>query len=167
MTKNNDLLITLGLVSMMLLAGTAGAEDKINPWQDCGIGASVFPKNNIGAAISNVIWDLGTTALTSAASSPDTCKSERANAARFIQQTYDQLANETAIGEGRYLTAVVGLMGCSTSRQAKLVERLRVQMASYITEDSFADRTRAEKAERYFYTLEGIIQADVSGQCLS
>lgn len=167
MPNNKNLFVTLILTSVFLLAGAASAEDKLNPWQDCGIGAGVFPKNGTAAAISNVISDLGTTAVSSAMSSPDSCQGERANAARFIHETYEQLANETAIGEGRYLTAAVGLLGCTAAGQAEVIGQLRVQMGSYITEDGFVDRPRAEKAERYFYTLEGIIEADLSGQCVS
>src|SRR5688572_5993856 len=37
-----------------------------NPFSDCGIGAALFPKTGWAAVTSNVIWDIGTTALTSA-----------------------------------------------------------------------------------------------------
>ncbi|MCC5879985.1 MAG: DUF3015 domain-containing protein, partial [Idiomarina sp.] len=45
------------------------AVDDINPWQHCGIGAMIFDDNTTAAAVSNVIWDSGTTAFTSATAS--------------------------------------------------------------------------------------------------
>ncbi|MBI3771765.1 MAG: hypothetical protein HY272_03590 [Gammaproteobacteria bacterium] len=42
-----------------------------NPWLDCGIGAMIFTETKWAAVTSNVIWDLGTTAVTSGASTPN------------------------------------------------------------------------------------------------
>ena len=39
-----------------------------NPYTDCGIGAALFPNTHWAAATSNVIFDLGITAITSATS---------------------------------------------------------------------------------------------------
>ena len=56
--------ITLATTLMAaLLSGNAMAQDDINPWKHCGIGAMIFDDNGAAAAISNIIWDLGTTAL--------------------------------------------------------------------------------------------------------
>ena len=45
-----------------------------NPFSDCGIGAALFPDTSWAAVTSNITWDIGTTALTSATMSPGTCR---------------------------------------------------------------------------------------------
>ena len=86
-------LTTLGLsVTAILLSSNVIAESKPSPYPDCGIGAALF-ENNTGATISNVIWDLGTTALTSATASPETCEGFNPDAAAFIEKY------KTAFGE--------------------------------------------------------------------
>ena len=37
-----------------------------NPFSDYGIGAALFPTSDVGATVSNVNWDVGTTAVASA-----------------------------------------------------------------------------------------------------
>ncbi|MFT6992708.1 MAG: hypothetical protein ACJASL_004709, partial [Paraglaciecola sp.] len=59
------IITTVAAIAALSLTSTHSfaqdAEVKLNPWQDCGLGAMVFPDNGVAAAISNVIWDLGTT----------------------------------------------------------------------------------------------------------
>ena len=58
------------------LSSNAMADDhmeKVNPWKQCGIGAMIFDDNGTAAAISNIIWDLGTTALSTKISSEESC----------------------------------------------------------------------------------------------
>ena len=69
----------LGATTALTLSATTFANDhqgEINPWQHCGIGAAIFDDNTTAAAISNVIWDSGTTAVTSATISPGSCEGE-------------------------------------------------------------------------------------------
>ena len=65
--------LLLALILITLPLGTAFAEKKQgsgpNPYVECGIGAAIFPEVHWAAATSNVTWDLGSTALTSAISS--------------------------------------------------------------------------------------------------
>ena len=82
----------------ILSVGTMPAK-AANPYSECGIGAAIFPKNGAAAAISNVIWDLGSTAVTSATLSPDTCSAETVDTAKFILETIDNLESDVAIGE--------------------------------------------------------------------
>ncbi|MEM9169924.1 MAG: DUF3015 family protein [Pseudomonadota bacterium] len=140
-------------------------EDDINPWQDCGIGAMVFPERPVGAAISNIIWDLGSTAVTSKLSSPDTCEGERVKAALFIQRTYAELAVETAKGRGDHLTALAGLYGCDAAVQSALIADVRGAMASTAAAPDFAELDRSAKAERYFLDFDAAVSTSYSGRC--
>ena len=82
-----------------------------NPYSDCGIGAALFTETKWAAVTSNVIWDLGITAITSATASPETCSGKKVETAQFIIDNYDNLAEETAKGQGTHLIAMLGLRG--------------------------------------------------------
>ena len=100
------------LIASTLLAGNAIAEEKptINPWKHCGIGAMIFDDNGAAAAISNVIWDLGTTAVSSKVSSEDSCDGKEVKTAQFIQDNYDQVIEETSQGAGIHLTSMLNML---------------------------------------------------------
>ncbi|MEM7741983.1 MAG: DUF3015 family protein, partial [Pseudomonadota bacterium] len=107
--------------------------DTINPWLDCGIGAMIFPADNLeyAAVISNLIWDLGTTAVTSALSSPDTCNgTSNVEMAIFIERTYATLEAELAKGHGDNVTALAALAGADDD--ASFVAALRADMADIL-----------------------------------
>ena len=72
---------TVAASALMPVAAQAEGSKKLNPWQDCGIGAMIFPNNGAAAAISNIIWDLGTTAVSTNVSSQESCASEKAQTA--------------------------------------------------------------------------------------
>lgn len=65
-----------------------------NAFSQCGIGAAIFTKNETAAIISNIIWDLGTTAFSSQTSSPESCSGASTTAALFINETYPVLEEQ-------------------------------------------------------------------------
>lgn len=77
MFKKTLLIFCLSLVGV---SSTANSQE-INAWKHCGIGAMIFNDNETAAAISNVIWDLGTTALSSKISSQESCEGAAAQTA--------------------------------------------------------------------------------------
>lgn len=141
------------LIALSATSVTAATKEDINPWQHCGIGAMIFDDNTTAAAISNVIWDSGTTAVTSATISPDTCNSKEIEVAQFIDETYDQLAIETAMGEGEYLAAALGLMNCSTAAGVDVVSQLRADLQSVSADADYAEQPHADKAFQYYNSL--------------
>ncbi|MGM0544072.1 MAG: DUF3015 family protein [Pseudomonadota bacterium] len=145
----------LGATTVLTLSTTAFANDHqgdINPWQHCGIGAAIFDNNTTAAALSNVIWDSGTTAVTSATISPETCESEEVKVAQFIDETYDQLAMEAAMGEGEHLTAALGLVGCDASNSAS-VSQLRNDLSTVSADASYSSMSHEDKAYRFYNSL--------------
>lgn len=145
----------LGATAVLTLSTTTFANDHqgdINPWQHCGIGAAIFDDNTTAAAISNVIWDSGTTAVTSATISPETCESEEVKVAQFIDETYDQLAMEAAIGEGEHLTAALGLVGCDANNSAS-VSQLRNDLSTFSADTSYSSMSHEDKAYRFYNSL--------------
>ncbi|GAA3896322.1 hypothetical protein GCM10022228_03900 [Halomonas cibimaris] len=141
--------------SLLALSATSvSASDDINPWQHCGIGAAIFDSNTTAAALSNVIWDSGTTAVTSATMSPETCNSKEVEVAQFIDESYDQLALETAMGEGEYLNAALSLMNCRHSAtQDNVVRQLRSDLSAASAVSSYTEQPYAAKAYDYYKSL--------------
>lgn len=123
----------------------------VNPWQECGIGAAIFPDHGIAAAISNIIWDLGTTAVTSATVSKDTCAGSNVIAAKFIDENYAQVESELAIGEGRHVNAMLSLLGCEASQQDAVINALRSELVI----DS--EKTNSEKAEALYFSAQNAV----------
>ncbi|MCI5045941.1 MAG: DUF3015 domain-containing protein [Aquisalinus sp.] len=156
------LISTIVASAAVIVAGTASAQnspmrDAPNPWLDCGIGAMIFPDDNLelGAGISNIIWDLGTTAVTSAASSPDTCSGlSNVRSAMFIQKSYAQLETEIARGEGENLTALSSLAGCSAETQPAFVQSVRQSAAQRMASPEFETMSYNQKSEALYYASE-------------
>ena len=124
-----------------------------NPYSDCGIGAAIFPNNSALAATSNVIWDVGTTAVISATASPQTCQGSNAQTAQFILDTYDNIIEETAKGSGQHLTAMLNILGCSENSHAQILSNVRSKIAGSVTAVSYTEITQLEKASQYYDSL--------------
>ncbi|HEX5806305.1 MAG TPA: DUF3015 family protein [Macromonas sp.] len=137
----------------------AQAQDKTpgsgpNPYVDCGIGAALFQDTHWAAVTSNVIWDLGTTAITSATSSPETCSRKKVAAAMFINDTYERLAEETSRGEGEHLTTVMNIMECSPVERVAAIEATRTSMGAVVSQPGYAAQPRIEKASQFFNAVQ-------------
>jgi len=153
------------LVAISLITGLSSlnvsAESDPNPFANCGIGAALF-KNDTGAVISNVIWDLGSTALTSGVSSPDTCEGKEAKTAEFIYESFNQIAEETAKGEGEHLTAMLNLAGCASSEHAAVIKSVRGNFANSVKDSVYSNKTTLQKTEAYYQNLRASSQGSCS-----
>src|ERR1700716_1537447 len=92
------------LLAAVTMVGMAQGKPKkeLNPWIDCGIGAMIFEETTWAAVSSNIIWDLGTTAVISDQSSQNNCNSKKAKTALYIGATYANLSEETVKGDGKH-----------------------------------------------------------------
>lgn len=127
----------------ILGSNSAFADDKLNPWRDCGIGAMIFPTVPAGAVISNIIWDWGTTAVTSNASSPDTCEGETVKVAQFIEQTFAPLEEQTANGNGQHVTAMLNILGCNANTHNSIIKNVRTSYAKELASSDQAEKPQA------------------------
>lgn len=141
------------------------ATKQVNPWIDCGIGAMIFPRTQVGAVISNVIWDLGTTAVTSAISSKQTCAGSNVVAARFINQTYTSLEQQTAIGKGSHLSAMLDIYGCDTVAQQQIINSIRVEFGQDVGAADYENKTLQQKAQAYYFMVNDQVSNQFKGQC--
>ncbi|MEJ2763819.1 DUF3015 family protein [Photobacterium sp. MCCC 1A19761] len=151
------LITAVAIASAVLAAPMSMADGKassgLNPWTDCGIGAMIFEDIAPAAAISNVIWDLGTTAVTSAGLSVNTCAGANVKTAMFIQQSYNNIIEETAIGNGEHITAMLDLLEVTPAARADVIAAVRADMAGIVSQPNYANATTAEKAELYYNAL--------------
>jgi hypothetical protein len=172
---NIKLLLTASLVTAALgiSMATLAEEDKKpvdktpgsgpNPYTDCGIGAALFTETKWAAVTSNVIWDLGLTALTSATASPQTCSGKKIAAALFIHHTYDKLAEETASGQGEHLTTVLNIFECDNSRHVNAVRQIRGAMGHAVATPNYIEQTHIDKASNYYSIVEKAVNTSCSG----
>lgn len=154
------LFLSLAVVPAVASAADAANSKNLNPWTDCGIGAMIFDNTTWAAAISNVIWDLGTTAVTSNASSQNTCSGKNAKVAMLIGTTYANLEEETVKGNGQHLHAMLNIMNCDPSSHENIISAVRSEFGQYLRDASYSEKTSLMKAEGYY----NIVQAKVSGE---
>jgi hypothetical protein len=155
----------LTVVSTQSFAETKKAGTGPNPYRDCGIGAALFPDTNWAAVSSNVIWDVGTTAVTSATMSADTCNGNEVVAAEFILNTYDNLIEETAQGQGEHLATILNIYGCNTDQQPMIVNDIRTKAAADISSEAFAELNDVEKASRLYENIQSTVSNEFSAHC--
>lgn len=123
-------------------------------YEECGIGAMIAPESPAVAAVTNVTWDLGTTAIMSNISSPDTCvggKEEKL--AAFIHDSYNDLERNLASGSGTHLDALIVLAGydvrTARDRQA-CVDKLRDGFTEIVSDAGYTQKNRYEKAKALY-----------------
>ncbi|WP_443747365.1 DUF3015 family protein [Asticcacaulis solisilvae] len=150
------------------LSTTAHAEDakpQPNAYTECGIGAAIFNNNHVAAAISNVIWDWGTTALSSAVSSPDQCSGTHAKTAMLVGSSYAALETDIAVGQGKYLTALADVMNCQQSARTALYNDIRVSFADVATKPEFVNMTKDQKAAALYNVVDTTVATKYSATC--
>lgn len=128
------------LVAVSALSTNAFAQENvenINAWKHCGIGAAIFDDNGTAAALSNVIWDLGTTALSSQISSEDSCSGKRAVVAVFIQNNFNSVLEQTAMGEGEHVNAMLEILEVEENDKASVIAAVRESVNAETEVDAY------------------------------
>jgi hypothetical protein len=138
------------LAVMILIPFAAHAEQKVqgsgpNPYTECGIGAAIFKDVSWAAATSNVTWDLGSTALTSALSSPEMCNPKKVQTASLVIETLPELEKDLAMGDGEYVVALAETMGCSNQKDAVIAD-MRSSYSAAVSKVSYSDSQKADRA---------------------
>ncbi len=150
-------LLSTAVISPVMAGDQPGSGP--NPFSDCGIGAALFD-NDVGATISNVIWDIGLTAMTSATASPETCSTRDVEAAEFVLESHDSLMEETARGEGRHLDALMNMLNVDKAERPEVVTRLRADMVNELASADYASQTRVERAERFYFSVMDAVSTE-------
>lgn len=148
------LILAAAITSSIIISPvTLAAQSGINPWTECGIGAMIFQDTAPAAAISNVIWDFGTTAVTSAGISQQTCEGSNVKTAMFIQQSYNNIIEETAKGSGEHLTAMLDILEVNQTDRLKIMANVRADMAEIVGQSAYSSATTIEKPKIYYNSL--------------
>ncbi len=151
------ILLSIFAVTVMASPVYAASGKISNPWQECGLGAMIFPNNNVAAAISNVIWDLGTTALTSASASEETCKGKKNfAAARFVSSAYSEIEEDIAKGNGKHMNAALDLFNVKPQEKQIVKVKLRQKLAKLHAVPSYEKLAKTTKAQTIYYLLESV-----------
>lgn len=138
--KKNQFALGLILAAISLSASAKGP----NPFTDCGVGAALFPDTNWAAVTSNATWDLGSTALTSATASPDTCTKNGEKTALYIRDSYDQIIEESARGENKHLVAALDIYGCNNAGAA--AKSVTTSLKTSVSSDAYGTKQHIEKS---------------------
>lgn len=139
------MLTVLVLLIGLLAVQSATAREFADIYTDCGLGAMIAPTNDAVAALTNVTWDLGTTAISSDISCPESCKGGQAKVAAFIYDAYDYLETDLACGSGEYLDILAEI-----AEEDIAIDSLRDAFAAQVASDEYAAMTRFEKAEALY-----------------
>ena len=161
-------------LSILITVNSAHSEEankkQLNPWTQCGIGAMIFNGESggwaAGAAISNIIWDLGTTAVTSNLSSQETCSRAKWNTAMFIDENLKELEQQTAQGYGDHIDAMLDLYQCDSSVRSSVVSNLRRDMIATISAENYAALSHSEKAFSYYSSVEAAVSNSKACQAI-
>jgi hypothetical protein len=146
-------LLAVTFAASLALAQTATAREFADIYIDCGLGAIIAPRTPVVAAITNVTWDLGTTAISSNLSSPETCSGGQARMAAFVHDAYESLEVELAAGEGRYLDSLTALAGIEQDDKAAFVQDVRKQFAQSVAAADYTQQALFTKAENLYNIL--------------
>lgn len=141
----------------LTLPQEADAREFADIYTDCGLGAMIAPNNDAVAAVTNVTWDLGTTAISSNASSPETCQGGEAESVALILRSYPELERDLANGEGEHLDALMSLVGVGAEQQTVVIESMRRDFASLVSADDYATSSRETKAAALYDLLYATI----------
>lgn len=138
--------LALGTITTALLtvSSLTFAQSGPNPFKDCGIGAALFANTPWAAVTSNIIWDVGTTAVISATASPETCSGSEYKTAVFINETFESLEQDLIQGEGEFVDTLATIMSCDAETKSTLTEEVRQNMA---TAPYAENAERLDKAE--------------------
>ena len=143
------------LVVMLALPQIGMAREFAEIYTDCGIGGMIAPRSDAVAAVTNVTWDLGTTAISSNISSPDSCSGGQAEKAAFIHDSYDALELDLASGHGTYLDALAALAGHEGQAQQRFVTAVRAGFAKLVAAPDYHEQNRFAKAEALYNLVNG------------
>ncbi|CAA6819380.1 MAG: Unknown protein [uncultured Sulfurovum sp.] len=140
--KKIKLSIAILAVSVLFLPQLQ-AREFTDIYTECGLGAMLAPSNRTIAAITNVTWDLGTTAVSTNISSPESCQGEEAKTAAFIGKSYDDLELEIASGEGKYFDTLATM-------SSKNMEDIRTEFSALVASTEYAEMSKMEKVEKLY-----------------
>lgn len=143
-------ILALVLFAVLAFSQPGMAREFADIYTDCGLGAMIAPRNDAVAAVTNVTWDCGTTAISSQATTPDSCQGGKEKLAWFINDSYESLENDLASGQGTYLDTLLVLAGRDSLGKDEYIAALRIDFAKIVADPTYTNQSRFEKAEALY-----------------
>lgn len=137
-----------GVMALSVQNGYAAeTKDVQGIYEECGLGGLIFPRWPVGASVSNVTWDLGTTAATSGLTTPDACKGGQAKLASYIYKSYDSIEKDLAKGDGKYLDMLALLSETTVDNKNAFIEDVRGKFRAAVEKKEYSTLSRLEKSK--------------------
>lgn len=152
-TKTMKLSIAAITALVLTTAQDSQAREFADIYTECGLGAMIAPKNAAVAAVTNVTWDLGTTAISSNISSADTCAGGKAKVAAFINDSYENIEKDLAKGEGKYLNTLASLAKNDSQTNEEFISSLRNEFSKTIASSEYSKLSTYKKSEKLYNTI--------------
>lgn len=143
-------MIVAALATLALPQVASADRDFAGIYTECGLGAMIAPKSDAVAAVTNVTWDLGTTAILSNLSSPESCKGGKAKVAAFINDSYNKIEKDLASGDGKYLRTLASLATPAGESKDAFIASLRKDFALVVASNDYSSATNYQKAEKLY-----------------
>ena len=144
--------VCLAALSVPVCTQVSQAREFADIYTECGLGAMIAPRNSAVAAITNVTSDLGTTAISSNISSPDSCQGGQGRTAAFINKAYESLEANLAGGNGKYLDTLAALAVTDPLARQSFKDALRKDFAEAVAVPGYLSKSRFER-EQMLYNL--------------
>lgn len=128
-------MVLLGLLSLSL-AASVQARSFGEIYTQCGLGGALASSVPAVAAITNITWDLGTTAITSNISSEGTCAGKSEKVVAFISDSYENLEKDLAQGEGKYLDTLISMTKPTNTTKEAFVASIRSEFAPVVASNA-------------------------------
>ena len=126
-------------------------------YTDCGIGGLLtapIPEgggHDFLAVVSNIVWDLGSTAISSNVSSVDTCASgKKEKVAAFINNSYQELEKDLAKGEGVYLDTLISMAKPENMDNISYKTQLRSDFSNVVSSVDYEKMNQYQKSESLY-----------------
>lgn len=161
----------LSLVSAFILATcslTSFAEGRTAEqiYKECGIGGALFGSSSpLLAMISNITWDLGTTAATSEMTDACSVDSAEVAAAIYIHEAYDLVETDISKGNGQYLNALTSILSCETKSVDQLIGEIRTEFADVIDASDYQGLEKSAKANALYELIKPHLSSSDSASC--
>ena len=134
-------------------------------YTDCGIGAMIAPTNDAVAAVTNVTWDSGTTAISTNVSSDESCSGGQEKTAAYIHDAYEQIESDLAAGTGKYLDTLAAVAGCNVSKRSKIISQFRSDFVENVKSVDYSAQSRFDRSKGMFDTFTKRIHQEFAGSC--
>ena len=152
---NKTMKLSLVAVTALVLSTTqdSQAREFADIYTDCGLGAMIAPSNSAVAAVTNVTWDLGTTAISSNISSKDSCAGGKAKVATFINDSYENIEKDLAKGEGKYLNTLASLAKNNNQNKQEFISNLRNNFSKVVASSEYSKLSTYKKSQKLYNTI--------------